>query len=74
MPLWIEILCDLFQAAGRQMNLTDAIIALLLAARIHGTDQAVRTTAKIVVKKLPRGKREMIYKVIDSKKPLLMVE
>ena len=56
------------------MNLTDAIIALLLAARIHGTDQAVRTTAKIVVKKLPRGKREMIYKVIDSKNPLLMVE
>lgn len=30
------------------MNLTDAIIALLLAARIHGTDQAVRATAKML--------------------------
>jgi hypothetical protein len=56
------------------MNLTDAIIALLLAARIHGTDQAVRATAKKVVKKLPGSKREMIYKVIDSEDPLLMVE
>lgn len=56
------------------MNLTDVIIALLLAARIHGTDQAVRATAKRVVKKLPRSKREVIYKVIDSKCPLFMVE
>jgi hypothetical protein len=46
----------------------------LLAARIHGTDQAVRATAKSVAKMLPRSKREMIYKVIDSKNPLLMVE
>lgn len=55
------------------MNLTDAVIVLLLAARIHGTEQAVRTSAKSVVKKLPRSKREMIYKVIDSPSPLLMV-
>lgn len=56
------------------MNLTDAVIALLLAARIHGTDQAVHATAKSIVKKMPRSKRGMIYKVIDSKSPLLMVE
>jgi hypothetical protein len=56
------------------MNLTDAFLILLLAARIHGTDQAVRTSAKSVVKKLPRGKRDVIYKVIDSKRPLQMVE
>ncbi|RRV10439.1 hypothetical protein EGJ27_02105 [Pseudomonas sp. v388] len=55
------------------MNLTDAMIVLLLAARIHGTDEGVRAAAKSVVNKLPRSKRHGIYKVIDSKHPLLMV-
>ncbi|MGH8390202.1 MAG: hypothetical protein ACRESJ_32790 [Pseudomonas sp.] len=45
------------------MNLTDATLVLLLAARIHGTDEAVRASAKSVVKKLPRSKRDLIYKV-----------
>ncbi|WP_438810908.1 DUF7740 domain-containing protein, partial [Pseudomonas amygdali] len=31
------------------MNLTDAVIVLLLAARIHGTDKAVRASARSVV-------------------------
>ncbi|MDD1963767.1 hypothetical protein NPS29_00380 [Pseudomonas putida] len=55
------------------MNLTDAMIVLLLAARIHGTDEGVRAVAKNVVKKLPRSKRDGVYKVIDSKQPLRMV-
>ncbi|MCP1484626.1 hypothetical protein J3D48_000939 [Pseudomonas fluorescens] len=55
------------------MNLTDATIVLLLAARIHGTDEAVRSSAKSVVKKLPRGKRDLIYKVIESRTPLELV-
>jgi hypothetical protein len=55
------------------MNLTDATIVLLLAARIHGTDSAVRASAKSVVKKLPRSKRDLIYNVINSKKPLELV-
>jgi hypothetical protein len=38
------------------MNPTDATLVLLLAARIHGTDEAVRASAKSVVKKLPRSK------------------
>ena len=42
------------------MNLTDATLVLLLAARIHGTDEAVRASAKSVVKKLPRSKRDPI--------------
>ncbi|BBP77352.1 hypothetical protein PHLH7_34560 [Pseudomonas sp. Ost2] len=37
------------------MNLTDAVLILLLAARIHGTDEAVRASAKSCVKRLPRG-------------------
>lgn len=59
---------------GRAMNLTDATLVLLLAARIHGTDAAVRATAKSAVKKLPRSKRDLIYKVIDSRSPLHMVD
>ena len=55
------------------MNLTDATLVLLLAARIHGTDEAIRASAKSVVKKLPRGKRDLIYKVIDSRTPLDVV-
>jgi hypothetical protein len=58
---------------GRAMNLTDATLVLLLAAHIHGTDEAVRASAKSVVKKLPRSKRDLIYKVIDSQSPLDLV-
>jgi len=55
------------------MNLTDVMIVLLLAAGIHDTDEGVRAAAKSVVKKLPRSKRDGIYKVIDSRHPLRMV-
>jgi hypothetical protein len=59
--------------SGLAMNLTDATLVLLLAARIHGTDEAVRASAKSMVKKLPRSKRDLIYKVIDSRSPLDLV-
>ncbi|WP_057396062.1 hypothetical protein [Pseudomonas fluorescens] len=55
------------------MNLTDATLVLFLAARIHGTDEAVRASAKSVVKKLPRSKRDLIYQVIDAQNPLALV-
>lgn len=55
------------------MTLSDATLALLLAARIHGTDAAVRTTAKRCVKLLPRSKRDLLYKVVDSGSPLELV-
>ena len=45
----------------------------MLAAKIHGTDESVRAAAKRIVKKLPRGKRDVIYQLIDSKRPLLLV-
>ncbi|KSQ24973.1 hypothetical protein FA454_14465 [Pseudomonas aeruginosa] len=56
------------------MTLTDATLALLLTARIHGTDAAVRATAKRCVKLLPRSKRDLIYNVIDSRSPLKLVD
>lgn len=55
------------------MNLTDATLVLLLAARIPGTDEAIRASAKSGLKKLPRGKRDLIYEVFDSWNPLDLV-
>ncbi|NWE45306.1 DUF7740 domain-containing protein [Pseudomonas gingeri] len=55
------------------MNLTDAVLILLLAARIPGTDEAVRASAKSCVKKLPRAKRDLIYNVINSRSPMELV-
>jgi site-specific DNA-cytosine methylase len=57
----------------KAMNLTDATLVLLLAAHIHGTDEAVRASAESVLKKLPRSKRRPIYKVIGAKSPLALV-
>ncbi|KPX04987.1 hypothetical protein [Pseudomonas syringae] len=51
------------------MTLSDATLILLLADRIHGTDEAIREAAKRCVKKLPRSKRDLIYKVVDSSAP-----
>ncbi|MFI8747617.1 MAG: hypothetical protein CVV19_00015 [Gammaproteobacteria bacterium HGW-Gammaproteobacteria-9] len=56
------------------MTLSDATLALLLSARIHGTDAAVRATAKRCVKLLPRSKRDLLYKVIESRSPLEFVD
>ncbi|WP_313053415.1 DUF7740 domain-containing protein [Pseudomonas lopnurensis] len=55
------------------MTLSDATLALLLAARIHGTDAAVRATAKRCAKLLPRSKRDLIYQVANSRSPLELV-
>ncbi|WP_458368172.1 DUF7740 domain-containing protein [Pseudomonas helleri] len=43
-------------------TLTDAYLVLLLAATIHGTDAAVRDTAKRCAKTLPRSKRDVMYR------------
>ncbi|WP_256674342.1 DUF7740 domain-containing protein [Pseudomonas tumuqii] len=56
------------------MTLTDATIALLLAARIHRTDAAVRATAKRCAKLLPRSKRDLLHLVVESKSPLALVD
>ncbi|MDZ7890040.1 MAG: hypothetical protein U5M72_12635 [Pseudomonas sp.] len=51
------------------MTLTDTVIALLLAVRIHGTDDAIRATAKRCAKRLPRSKRDLVYQIVDSPSP-----
>ncbi|MNC66619.1 hypothetical protein D3C75_1170340 [compost metagenome] len=55
------------------MNMIDATICLLLAAKIHGTDQALRDTAKSLTKKLPRSARGMMFAIINSKKPMVLL-
>jgi len=54
---------------GTTMTLTDATLVLLLAARIHGTDDAIRRSAQSVAKTLPRSNRDIINDIADSKRP-----
>ncbi|MES3710800.1 hypothetical protein QC590_21495 [Pseudomonas putida] len=56
------------------MTLSDAILILMLADRIHGTEQAVRRAGKNVIKKLPRSKRRIIYELIDSPNPRELIK
>lgn len=55
------------------MNIIDATICLLLAAKIHGTDQALRATAKSCAKKLPRSSRDKMYAIVNSKTPMVLL-
>lgn len=41
---------------------------------IHGTDDAVRRAGENIVKKLPRGKRDILYDLINSPAPLKLVQ
>ncbi|WP_236165631.1 hypothetical protein [Pseudomonas fulva] len=56
------------------MTLSDAVLVLLLAERIHGTNDAVRRAGKNVVKKLPRSKRDILYDLIDSPNPVKLIQ
>lgn len=51
------------------MKITDAIIVLLLAEKIHDTDETLRKSAKNMAKRLPRSKRSIMYGIADSKSP-----
>lgn len=56
------------------MTLSDAVLVLLLAERIHGTDAAIRRAGKNIVKKLPRSKRDILYKLIDNPTPAKLIQ
>jgi hypothetical protein len=49
------------------MNLTDATSTLLLAAKIHGADWAVKVTANRRPRSLACSKRAAIYVVMDHR-------
>lgn len=54
-----------------KFNFADAIIAIGYASKIHGTDNAVRNTAKRVVKRVAGRHRRAIFDFINHPKPLL---
>ena len=56
-----------------QRDLTHCTLALLLALRIHGTESAVRDTARRCVKLLPKRQRDLMLKVVQSQQPLTLV-
>ncbi|MDT3722852.1 hypothetical protein [Pseudomonas oryzihabitans] len=56
-----------------QRDLTYCTLALLLAMRIHGTESAVRDTARRCVKLLPKRQRDLMLKVVQSQQPLTLV-
>nr|WP_263011088.1 hypothetical protein [Pseudomonas asiatica] len=51
------------------ITLTDAIIVLLLAEKIHDTEEAIRKSARNMAKRLPRSKRRIMYDIAESKNP-----
>lgn len=55
------------------MTLSDAVLVLLLADRIHGTDAAIRSAAKRCAKKLPRSQRDIVFKIGNSANPRQLV-
>lgn len=55
------------------MTMDDAALVLLLAARLRGTDEAVRETAKRCAKCLPRSDRPLMYDIVNSRNPLQIV-
>lgn len=56
-----------------QRDLSYCMLALLLSARIHGTDEAVRATARRCIKQLPKRQRDLMFNVIQGHQPLQMV-
>lgn len=55
------------------MTLLDATLALFLAAGIHGTNAAIKATAKRCSKLLPRSRRDLMFTIMDSTEPLKLV-
>lgn len=55
------------------MTLSDAVLVVLLADRIHGTDAAIQAAAKRCAKKLPRSQRDILFKIGNSASPRQLV-
>lgn len=60
-------------ASPPKRDLHYCVLALLLTARIHGTDEAIRATARRCVKQLPKRQRDLVLNVIQSRQPLQLV-
>lgn len=56
------------------MNMTDAMLCMALALRIHGTEAAVIATAHSLRPKVRREIQPIISRVIRCRSPKLFVE
>lgn len=55
-------------------NAVDAVLLIVLAARLHGTDAAVRAVARNILHQLPQADRPGVRKIMQSKHPLKVAE
>ena len=60
--------------ARSRYNALDVSLIITLAARIHGTDTAVRATAKRLLPKIPQADRHGIRRIVTTKYPLRVAE
>lgn len=63
-----------FPVREKPVTLTDATIALLLAAKIHGANAAVQATAKRCSQRLPRSKRDLMFTVMNTHNPMKLIQ
>lgn len=56
-----------------QRDLDYCLLVLMLTLRIHGTESAMRDTARRCVKMLPKRQRELMQNIIQSRYPLELV-
>ena len=56
-----------------QRDLDYCLLVLMLTLRIHGTESAMRDTARRCVKLLPKRQRELMQNIIQSRYPLDLV-
>lgn len=57
-----------------EMNMTDAMLCMALALRIHGTEEAVIATAHSIRPKVRREIQPIISRVIRCRSPKLFIE
>lgn len=57
---------------GDRMSLLDAVLAILLCARIHENPDAIRKTALRCAKRLPKRHRHLMNSIAGSPNPMLV--
>jgi len=55
-------------------NAVDAVLLIVLAARIHKTDAAVRAVCRNILHQLPQDDRHGVRKIMTCKYPLRVAE
>lgn len=56
-----------------QRDLDYCLLVLMLTLRIHGTESAMRDTARRCVKMLPKRQRDLMQNIVQSRYPLDLI-